>query len=186
MTLANCTLFQSSNGSAMGLCSSSGGTTWINSSTFMNSTRTTRMRCSMNVGKSRTPAPELWFTGQVSQLTDGSNWHFLPKSSNIAAVKNKLVMLVGHILTEDWHCLVAFIAASQAYWSGFKANIKEYGKYKGGCSSQFSECNIKCYLTDHLYWLDRWFCTTQSSLTTVMLEQMSQQRLASASYWMLK
>ena len=70
---------------------------------------------SLVVGKSHTAAPELSFTGQVSQLTHGSGEHFLPKSSDIAAVRNTLVTLVGHILTEDWHCLVAFIVVSQAY-----------------------------------------------------------------------
>ena len=68
----------------------------------------------MDVGKSRTPAPELCFTKQVSQLTDGSSWHFLPKSSDIAAVKNKFVMLVGHITK----------AQGQANWSHYRSLLK--------------------------------------------------------------
>ena len=60
------------------------------------------------VGKSRIPAPELCFTGQVSQLTDGSSGHFLPKSSDVAAVRNNLVTLVGRILTEYFPSLTRF------------------------------------------------------------------------------
>ena len=63
---------------------------------------------SVVVGKSHTPAPELSFTGQVSQLTDASSGHFLPRNSDVAAVKNNLVTLVGRILTEYFPSLANF------------------------------------------------------------------------------
>ena len=63
---------------------------------------------SLVVGKSRTPAPELSLTGQVSQLTGASSGHFLPSSSDVAAVKSNLVTLVGRILTEYFPSLAHF------------------------------------------------------------------------------
>ena len=63
---------------------------------------------SLVVGKSCTPAPELSFTGQLSQLKDSSSGYFLPKSSDVAAVKNNLVTLVARILTEYFPSLAHF------------------------------------------------------------------------------
>lgn len=63
---------------------------------------------SLLVGRSRTPAPELPFTGQISQLTGASTGFFLPKSSDVAAVKNNIVILVGRILTEYFPPLAPF------------------------------------------------------------------------------
>ena len=63
---------------------------------------------SLIVGKSRTPAPELPFTGQVSNLRDTSTDYFLPSSSDVVAVKNNLVVLVSRILTEYFTSLTPF------------------------------------------------------------------------------
>lgn len=63
---------------------------------------------SLIVGQSRTPAPELPFTGQLSQLTDTPTEYFLPTSSDVAAVKNNLVVLVGRVLTEYFPALAPF------------------------------------------------------------------------------
>ena len=43
---------------------------------------------SLLVGRSRTPCPELPFTGQVSKLTEVPADYFLPQQSDIVAVKN--------------------------------------------------------------------------------------------------
>lgn len=63
---------------------------------------------SMVVGKSRTPALELAFTGQVSSLAGVSVEFFLPTSSDVAAVKTNMVTLVSRILTEHFHSLASF------------------------------------------------------------------------------
>ena len=63
---------------------------------------------SLIVGKSRTPALELSFTGHLSQLTGVSAKYFLPTNSNIAAVKSNLIVLVGRILTEYFPSLAPF------------------------------------------------------------------------------
>ena len=63
---------------------------------------------SLVVGKGRTPAPELSFTSQLSQLTDTSSGYFLPSSTDVAAVKNNLVTLVGRILIEYFPSLACF------------------------------------------------------------------------------
>lgn len=55
---------------------------------------------SLLVGRSRTPAPELRFTGQLSQLTETEESFFLPTGTDILAVKKNLVVLVGRILTQ--------------------------------------------------------------------------------------
>jgi hypothetical protein len=60
------------------------------------------------VGKSRTPALELSFTGQRSKLSDASPEFFLPSSSDISAVKDNLVVIVGRILTEYFPSLAPF------------------------------------------------------------------------------
>ena len=57
---------------------------------------------------SRTPAPELSFTSQLSQLTDTSSGYFLPSSTDVAALKNNLVTLVGRILIEYFPSLACF------------------------------------------------------------------------------
>ena len=49
---------------------------------------------SLLVGRSRTPAPEHPFTGQLS------NDYFLPNISDITAVKSNMVVLVSRILTQ--------------------------------------------------------------------------------------
>ena len=82
---------------------------------------------SLVVGKSRTPAPELSFKRQVSQLTDACSEHFLPKRSDIAAVKNNLVTLVGHILTEYFPSLVHFsrvVAKHISHWYSVQMSRK--------------------------------------------------------------
>ena len=63
---------------------------------------------SLIAGKSRTPAPELPFTSQVSNLRDTSTTYFLPSSSDVAAVKNNLVILVGRMLTEYFPSFAPF------------------------------------------------------------------------------
>ena len=63
---------------------------------------------SLLVGRSRTPAPELPFTGQHSQLTVTATDFFLPKTSDVAAVKNNLVVLVSRILTDYFTVLIPF------------------------------------------------------------------------------
>ena len=63
---------------------------------------------SLIVGKSRTPAPELPFTSQVSNLSDIPVAWFLPTSSDVTAVKSNLVTLVAHILTEYFLSLAPF------------------------------------------------------------------------------
>ena len=55
---------------------------------------------SLIVGKSRTPAPELPFTGQISNLRDATTGYFLLSSADIVAVKQNLITLVGRILTQ--------------------------------------------------------------------------------------
>ena len=56
---------------------------------------------SLLVGRSRTPCPELPFTGQVSKLTEVPADYFLPLQSDIVAVKNNMVTLIGRILTHS-------------------------------------------------------------------------------------
>ena len=63
---------------------------------------------SLLVGRSRTPAPELPFTGQLSQLTVIATDFFPPKTSDVAAVKNNLVVLVSRILTDYFTVLIPF------------------------------------------------------------------------------
>ena len=63
---------------------------------------------SMIVGRSRTPAPELPYTGQISQLNDASPVCFRPCRSEVTAVKANLVILVGRTLTEFIPSLAPF------------------------------------------------------------------------------
>ena len=63
------------------------------------------------VGKSRTPATELPFMGQLAQLDDIPTQFFLPSSSDVAAVKDNLVVLVGRILTQYFRALEPFSKA---------------------------------------------------------------------------
>ena len=63
---------------------------------------------SMIVGRSRTPAPELPFTGQIAQLTGASPTHFRPSTLDVAAVKENLVILVSRTLTEHIPSLAVF------------------------------------------------------------------------------
>lgn len=51
-------------------------------------------------GRSRTPAPELPFTGQLSKLAETPPEFFLPTESDVAAVKKNLTVIVSRILTE--------------------------------------------------------------------------------------
>ena len=60
---------------------------------------------SLLVGRSRTPCPELPFTGQVSKLTEVPADYFLPQQSDIVAVKNNMVTLIGRILTQYFPAL---------------------------------------------------------------------------------
>lgn len=64
---------------------------------------------SLLVVRSRTPAPELIHTGQVSKLTEISDEAFLPQSSDIHAVKSNLVILVSRILVQYFPAL-AFLS----------------------------------------------------------------------------
>lgn len=63
---------------------------------------------SILVGQSRTPGPQLSFTGQCSRLEDASTEYFLPSSADVIAVKENLVILVGRVLTEYFHSLTPF------------------------------------------------------------------------------
>lgn len=63
---------------------------------------------SLLVGRSRTPAPELSFTGQLSQLADVQSEFILPNHADILAVKENLVILVGRILTQYFTALAPF------------------------------------------------------------------------------
>ena len=47
------------------------------------------------VGQSRTPAPELPLTGQLSQLAGTPSQYFLPSNLDVAAVKDNLVVLLS-------------------------------------------------------------------------------------------
>ena len=58
--------------------------------------------------RSRTPAPELPFTGQLSRLAETPPEFFLPTESDVAAVKKNLTAKVGRILTEYFHTLARF------------------------------------------------------------------------------
>ena len=55
---------------------------------------------SILVGRSRTPAPELQHTRQLSKLSEIPNKLFLPQASDVQAVKDNLVILVSRILRE--------------------------------------------------------------------------------------
>ena len=66
---------------------------------------------SVIVGKSRTPATELPFMGQLAQLDDIPTQFFLPSSSDVAAVKDNLAVLVGRILTQYFRALEPFSKA---------------------------------------------------------------------------
>ena len=63
---------------------------------------------SMIVGRSRTPAPELPFTGQIAQLKDALPALFKPSVADVAVVKDNLVILVARTLTEYIPSLAAF------------------------------------------------------------------------------
>ena len=63
---------------------------------------------SIIVGQSRTPAQELPLTGQLSQLAGTPTQYILPSNLDVAAVKDNLIVLVGHILTEYFPALVPF------------------------------------------------------------------------------
>ena len=63
---------------------------------------------SVIVGRSRTPAPEFPFTGQIAQLKDATPTHFKPCVADIATVKNNLVILVAHTITEHIPSLTVF------------------------------------------------------------------------------
>lgn len=60
---------------------------------------------SLLAGRSRTPAPELLHTGQLSSLTDISADMFLPQRSDIMAIKSNLVVLVSQILVKYFPAL---------------------------------------------------------------------------------
>ena len=55
---------------------------------------------SLCVCRSRTPAPELAHTGQISKLTEIPNEVFLPQSKDVRAIKGNLVILVSRILVQ--------------------------------------------------------------------------------------
>ena len=63
---------------------------------------------SMIIGRSRTPAPELPFTGQIAQLKDALPALFKPSVADVAAVKDNLVILVARTLTKYIPSLAAF------------------------------------------------------------------------------
>ena len=63
---------------------------------------------SMIVGRSRTPAPELPFRGQIARLGDALPACFRPSGSEVAALKANHVTLVGRILTEFIPSLAPF------------------------------------------------------------------------------
>ncbi len=63
---------------------------------------------SILAGRSRTPAPELPFTGQLSKLAETPPEFFLPTESDVAAVKKDLTVIVSRILTEYFPSLARF------------------------------------------------------------------------------
>ena len=63
---------------------------------------------SVIAGCSRTPAPTLQFTGQLLSLSEFADEDFLPKPSDIAAVKSNMVVLVSRILTQYFTSLAPF------------------------------------------------------------------------------
>ena len=63
---------------------------------------------SVVAGPSRTPAPDLPFVGQVADLTSVSSDLFLPTVSDVALVKDNLVVLVSRILIEYFPALSSF------------------------------------------------------------------------------
>ena len=63
---------------------------------------------SVIAGRSRTPVPELPFSGQLSQLDCTPTAYFLPNNADVRAVKENLVVLVNRILTEYFPALVPF------------------------------------------------------------------------------
>ena len=63
---------------------------------------------SLIVGQSHTPAPELAFTGQIAPLNSISPAEFKPCVSDVAAVKNNLIILIARTLTEHIPSLTAF------------------------------------------------------------------------------
>lgn len=62
----------------------------------------------MLAGKSRTPAPELPFTSQLSQLALTSYEFFLPTAADVAEMKKNLTVIIGRILTEYSPTLTSF------------------------------------------------------------------------------
>lgn len=64
---------------------------------------------SILVGRSRTPAPELQHTGQLSKLSEVPDEFFLPQNSDVLGVKSNLVILVSRVLTKYFPAL-AFLA----------------------------------------------------------------------------
>ena len=63
---------------------------------------------SLVVGRSRTPAPELPHTGQLSKLSEIPTDFFLPTSDDVAKVKDNLVVLVSRVLTKYLPKLASF------------------------------------------------------------------------------
>lgn len=60
---------------------------------------------SINVGRTRTPAPELQHSGHLSQLKEVPVESFLPERKDVVAVKNNLVVLISRILTQYFPAL---------------------------------------------------------------------------------
>ena len=58
---------------------------------------------SLIVGKSRTPAPELPFTGQMSNLRDTTTGSFLPSGADVAVKQNVVTLSLFQCLTRYVH-----------------------------------------------------------------------------------
>ena len=63
---------------------------------------------SLLVGRSRTPALDLPFTGYLSKLVETPNAFFLPNRADVLAAKENLVILVARIITNYFAALTPF------------------------------------------------------------------------------
>ena len=90
---------------------------------------------SLLVGRSRTPAPEHPFTGQLSKLTEVPSDYFLPNISDITAVKSNMVVLVSRILTQYFPGLAPL--SKVAYPSSILfPDVSEVRSCSAGCTDE--------------------------------------------------
>ena len=60
------------------------------------------------IGKSRTPAPVLSHSGQISKLSEVPSSDFLPTSEDVSKVKDNLVIIISRVLTQYIEGLIPF------------------------------------------------------------------------------